>query len=249
MWITFLYWTAASPLVICIESLSSLSCGRDTSARRENWQKGAGKEKYSDTHKRNLADSKYYSTKNNSFKDGKWITCKNGLRLQKPSGDFQTLTALVMLHCLSKGHTQQIALATVQKQALLEWQSRQPPPPSHPALMWRSSGVVLLTLRAARCVGRWPTARPSHCTCCSAAPVWEVFPPSHESRPSMQKSHITVREAMWLMNRLWLLYPKHLDAKDTLLQYVSCVMCMCVELLGSQLLGNPEVTSPIHSRK
>lgn len=49
-----------------------------------------------------------------SLKDDEQINCKNALHLQKPPGAFQTLTALVMLHCPSKGHTQQIALAMVQ---------------------------------------------------------------------------------------------------------------------------------------
>lgn len=70
---------------------------------------GAGKEKSTGTHKQNLY-----------LKDDKQINCKNSLYLPKPPGAFQMLTALVMLHCPSKGHTQQIALAMVQKQALLE---------------------------------------------------------------------------------------------------------------------------------
>lgn len=50
------------------------------------------------------------------FTDDKWINSKT-VRMahifRNPLGAFPMLTALVMLHCPLKGHTQQIALATV----------------------------------------------------------------------------------------------------------------------------------------
>lgn len=70
-------------------------------------------------HEYYLMESKDYSTEyvgEAYFKDDKWINSKT-VRMahifQKPLGALQMLTALVMLHCPSKGHPQEIALAMV----------------------------------------------------------------------------------------------------------------------------------------
>lgn len=80
------------------------------------------------------------------FKDDKWINSKTvrmAYIFRNPPGALQMLTALVMLHCPSKGHTLQIALAMVRK-----WPnglcSTDKAGSHHPRvilpLMWRSSG-------------------------------------------------------------------------------------------------------------
>lgn len=113
----------ASHLQICFENLrlchnSSLSSRGDPTGGPFDEYTWAGEEPtWILSHgKQRLQHRKYVGEA--YFKDDKWINSKT-VRMahifQKPLGALQMLTALVMLHCPSKGHPQEIALAMVWK--------------------------------------------------------------------------------------------------------------------------------------
>lgn len=118
---------------------------------------------------------------------------------RNPPGASQTLIALVMLHCPSKGHTQQIALAMVQKPALQEWHSRRHQPSSHLAFnVTQQRGCSADSRGRTMCGMLTDSQTLPRSICCSSV---GGLPPSGESKPSMQRQ-ITLWEAMWLMKSL-----------------------------------------------
>lgn len=91
IWIVYLSTTAAP---------STLSCGSDTASIES-----------SNVHvrrkllKKTLRQQRLSHQKHAYLKDAKRINCRSVPYRQRPSGAFGTLTALVMFHCPSKGHT------------------------------------------------------------------------------------------------------------------------------------------------
>lgn len=123
------------------------------------------------------------------------------------------------------------------KRALLDWQSRQPPPSGHLAFNVTQQWWVLLTLWDARCVGCWLTARSSCCVFYSEAPVWEVFPPSCESYTSLHaKASDPVRGDVANEIPQVIVHPQ-LDVKTNRHkeQEVFWLRCLCLSLCISDI--------------
>lgn len=123
------------------------------------------------------------------------------------------------------------------KRALLDWQSRQPPPSGHLAFNVTQQWWVLLTLCDARCVGCWLTARSSCCVFYSEAPVWEVFPPSCESYTSLHaKASDPVRGNVANEIPQVIVHPQ-LDVKTNRHkeQEVFWLRCLCLSLCISDI--------------